>query len=222
MLTVNKKELFLKRFLYVCAAIYVLTLAAGFYMNFVKKDYEALGMTLVACITPLIVPIGFKLLKLKPVYEIYIISTIFVYFASLIGSGFGWYSYFGFDKVLHFTSGWFVTTLAVILYFAIRKTNAFEEKKYFTLFLVFINAVNIAVAELWEFYEYAMLIFFNNDCINHYSQGVHDTITDCLCATFAGILLTIMIVRYYKSGKSNFFVNVYEKFYVRNIEKKDV
>ncbi len=87
MLTVNKKELFLKRFLYVCAAIYVLTLAAGFYMNFVKKDYEALGMTLVACITPLIVPIGFKLLKLKPVYEIYIISTIFVYFASLIGSG---------------------------------------------------------------------------------------------------------------------------------------
>lgn len=218
----NKKEKFLKRFLYVCIAAYIVTLVIGFYVNFIRQDYEALGMTFVACITPLIIPIGFKVLKLKPVYEIYIISTIFVYFASLIGSGFHWYSYFGFDKVLHFSSGWFVTTLAVILFFSISKSNHFRDKKDYIIFLIFINAVNIAIAEVWEFYEYAMLIFFNNDCINHYSQGVHDTITDCLCATLAGIILTFMIVRYYKTGKSNFFVNVYEKFYVRNIEKKDI
>ena len=42
---------------------------------------------------------------------------------------------------------------------------------------------NMAVAQLWEFYEYVMLIFFKNDCINHYTQGVHDSNTDMLCAT---------------------------------------
>ena len=62
-----------------------------------------------------------------------------------------------------------------------------------------------------------MLVFFNNDCINHYSQGVHDTITDVMCATLAGILLTLLIIRYHKTGKGNFFTNVYEKFYERNI-----
>ena len=95
-----------------------------------------------------------------------------------------------------------------------------QDKKDYHVFLVFINAVNIAVGEIWEFYEYAMLIFFNNDCINHYSQGVHDTITDVLCATVAGILLTLLIMRYHKTGKGNFFTNVYEKFYERNIAGK--
>ena len=112
------------------------------------------------------------------------------------------------------------TTVAVILFFFIRKSNTFPEKKDFTLFLVFINAVNIAIGEIWEFYEYAMLIFFDNDCINHYTQGVHDTITDVMCATVGGILLTLLIVRYYKSGKSNFFTNVYEKFYERDIKPR--
>lgn len=75
----------------------------------------------------------------------------------------------------------------------------------------------MAVAQLWEFYEYAMLIFFKNDCINHYTQGVHDSITDMLCAAVAGICLTVFLVLYYKNGRRSFFVNIYEKFYDRNI-----
>ena len=217
---INKRERFLKRLLYGCAAVYIITLFLALYHNFLVKDYNALGMGFVAMLTPLIVPVLFKVLHFQPVYEIYIISTVFTYFASLIGSSFHWYSLTGFDKVLHFSSGWMFTTVAVILFFFIRKSNTFPEKKDFTLFLVFINAVNIAIGEIWEFYEYAMLIFFDNDCINHYTQGVHDTITDVMCATVGGILLTLLIVRYYKSGKSNFFTNVYEKFYERNIKPR--
>ena len=216
----KRRVILLKRILYICAAVYIVTLLYAFYHNYTVRDMNALGMTFVAVLTPLIVPVAFKLLHFKPVYEIYIVSTIFTYFASLIGSSYHWYSYLGFDKVLHFSSGWFITTLAVILYFYLKKTNEFPDKKDYHVFLVFINAVNIAVGEIWEFYEYAMLIFFNNDCINHYSQGVHDTITDVLCATVAGILLTLLIMRYHKTGKGNFFTNVYEKFYERNIAGK--
>lgn len=212
-----RKEVFLKKILRICIVIYVITLVYALYHNFSIQDWEAFGMGLVAMITPLIVPVAFKIFHLQPVYEIYIVSTIFTYFASLLGSSYHWYSYFGFDKVLHFSSGWFATTLAVILYFYIKKSNTFKNKKEYTIFLIFINAVNLAVAELWEFYEYGMLIFFNNDCINHYSQGVHDSMTDMLCAACAGIILTLLIVRYYKTGKGNFFISVYEKFYQRNI-----
>lgn len=216
-----KKEQLLRRILILCTLIYGVTLIIAYVHTIRIKDYGTLGMTFVATLTPLIVPVCFRLLKLKPVYEIYIIAIVFIYFASLIGSSYHWYSYTGFDKVLHFSSGWFVTTLAVILFFAIRKSNRFAEKKDFTIFLLFINAVNMAVGELWEFYEYAMLIFFNNDCINHYTQGVHDTITDVMCATVGGFLLTLLIIRYDKTGKSNFFTNVYEKFYKRNIAHED-
>ena len=215
-----RHEKTLKKILYVCIFIYVITTLYALYHNFTIKDYGTLGMTAVAIVTPLIVPVAFKVFHFKPVYEIYIVSTIFVYFASLIGSSYHWYSYLGFDKVLHFCSGAFVMTLAVILFFFIRKSNMIEKKEDKIIFLIFINAVNMAVALLWEFYEYAMLIFFNNDCINHYSQGVHDTITDMMCATVAGILLTLCIVRYMKSGKGNFFTDVYEKFYRRNIANR--
>lgn len=216
----QQKEMLLKKVLYACIAVYAVTLLYAVYHNVKLQDDGALGMTLVAALTPLIIPAAFRLLHFTPVYEIYIVSTIFTYFASLLGSSFHWYSYTGFDKVLHFSSGWFITTLAVILYFCLKKTNQFPDKRDYHVFLVFINAVNIAVGELWEFFEYAMLIFFNNDCINHYSQGVHDTITDVMCATTAGILLTLLIMRYHTYGKRNFFTNVYEKFYERNIAGK--
>lgn len=217
----NKHEVMLKRLHYLFALIYLVTLVFAFYKNIQAKDMEALGMSVVAIFTPLIVPCAFALFKWKPVYEIYIISTVFTYFASLIGSSFHWYSYTGFDKVLHFSSGWMFTTVAVILYFFIKKSNHFQDKKEFTIFLVFINAVNMMIAEIWEFYEYAMLIFFNNDCINHFTQGVHDSITDVMCATVAGILLTMLIIRYYAHQKSNFFIEVYEKFYQRNISHEN-
>lgn len=216
----DKKEALLKRGFHICVCIYVITLIFSFYRGITQEDWNAVGMSFVAILTPLIVPVAFKLFHFKPVYEIYIVSTVFTYFASLIGSGFHWYSYMGFDKVLHFSSGWFITTLAVILYFYLKKSNQFQDQRDYHVFLVFINAVNIAIGEIWEFYEYAMLIFFDNDCINHYSQGVHDTITDVMCATLAGILLTLLIIRYHKTGKGNFFTNVYEKFYERNIAYK--
>lgn len=213
----KKHEKLLKRVLYVCVAIYALTAAYALYHNYLIKDMGTLGMTFVALLTPLIIPVLFKLFHFKPVYEIYIISTIFVYFASLIGSSYHWYSYLGFDKALHFCSGAFAMTIAAILYFIIKKSNQLPEKSDKIIFVIFINTVNMAIALIWEFYEYAMLIFFNNDCINHHSQGVHDSITDMLCATAAGLLLTILIVRYLKTGKGNFFTDIYEKFYKRNI-----
>lgn len=208
----------LKKLCSICAMLYIVTLLFSFYYNWQIQDKEALGMGVVAIFTPLIVPVGFRIFRFKPVYEIYIISTIFIYFASLIGSTFHWYSYPGFDKVLHFSSGVFATIIAVILFYIIRKTNEFQNKQDWKLMLVFINAVNLAIAVIWEFYEYAMLIFFNNDAINHYTQGVHDSMTDMLVACIGGLLMTFIIARAHKKKKENFFTNIYQKFYILNIK----
>ena len=149
-------------------------------------------LAFVAVLTPCIVPLIFKLCHWNVVYEIYILSNVFTYFASVWGGALDAYRLYGFDKALHFSSGWLITTAAVILYFTIKGDRKFQSKREFAIFLIFINAVNMAVAQLWEFYEYVMLIFFKNDCINHYTQGVHDSITDMLCATVAGIGLTVL------------------------------
>ena len=216
----DKQNEVLKKVLYGFILIYVVTTLYGFYINYQAQDMNALAMGAVACITPLIVPLLFTLCKFKPVYEIYIINIVFVYFASLIGSSFHGYSILGFDKALHFSSGLMFTIVAMMLFMIVKKVKHITNKEDYTLFLIFINAVNLAIAVLWEFYEYAMLIFFNNDCINHYTQGVHDSMTDMLCAFVGGILITVLVMRGYKKKKQTFILNLCEKFYGSNIEPR--
>lgn len=215
----NKAEQRLRYVLYSLIAAYIITVLIGFYLNYQAHDTNALGMVFVACITPLIVPLVFKLLHLTPVYEIYICNILFVYFASLIGSGFHGYSQPGFDKVVHFFSGLLFTIVSMLIFMMIKKVSRISNREDYHLFLLFMNTANLAIAVCWEFYEYAMLIFFNNDCINHYTQGVHDSITDMLCAFVGGLLITAFTIHAYRHHKNNFITNLCEKFYRLNINK---
>ncbi|MEF9962218.1 MAG: DUF2238 domain-containing protein [Erysipelotrichaceae bacterium] len=211
----------LKKILSLCVLIYMITLAYAFYDNIIDQDMNGVAMSFVATMCPLIVVIAFKIFRFKPIEEIYIISTAFCYFASLIGSCLGGYSILYFDKVVHLCSGIFATLLALILFSAIKRCKKARTKEDYHLLIVFINAFNLAVAVFWEFYEYAILIFFNNDAIHHYTQGVHDTITDMLSAFLGGLFITYWVIRHYQSGKDNFFTNISEKFYEINLKKDE-
>lgn len=196
--------------------IYVITSIIGFYINYVNNDSTALFMGVVALITPWIIPGIFKLFKLIATDEIYIINLVFIYFASLIGSCFNGYSLPFFDKALHFSSGIFASLLAVILFCKIKKEKRINKIKDYYLFILFVNNTNLAIAMLWELYEYMMLILFNNDCINHYKTGVHDSMSDMICALIAGIIVLGLIHRYHKFGKNSFLLKLCENFYDQN------
>lgn len=205
-----------KYILRICIVIYILTSIFGFYINYVNNNSTALFMGVIALLTPWIIPGLFKLFKLTATDEIYIINIVFIYFASLIGSCFNGYSLPFFDKALHFSSGIFASLLAIILFCRIKKEKRINKIKDYHIFVLFVNNTNLAIAMLWELYEYMMLILFNNDCINHYKTGVHDSMTDMLCALVAGIIVIILIHRYHKCEKSNFLLRLCENFYEQN------
>lgn len=204
------------KLLKVSIAIYVITSIIGFVYNFQIKNMTGVGMGLVALITPLILPLALKILKLKATNEIHILNVVFVYFASLIGSCLGGYIVPYFDKVVHFFSGILFSVMAVMLYSWIKQEEKIKDQKDIYVLYLFINNTNLAVAALWEFYEYFMLIFFNNDCINHYTTGVHDSITDMLCAFVGGLFIIYLVYRYYTKGKQNFFIELHQNFYRLN------
>lgn len=209
-----------KRNLTLVACIYIATLIASFIINFETRTVNArFNMTFVAILCPLIVPVLFKLFKWQPVSEIYVINLIFCYFASLVGSCLGGYSVQYFDKVVHFGFGFCGAEIAYLLYMLLKKSSKIESIQEWHIFLVFINAVNSTMALLWEFYEYAMLVFFNNDAINHYTSGVHDTITDMLVCVLGGLIVTAFLIHAKHSGKDNFFTRLPQKFYTLNIKQ---
>lgn len=200
--------------------IYILTLIICSYLNYQSNYQYGIKMGFVAIFTPFIIPLFFKLLKWQMTYRVRIVNITFMYFASLIGSSYYGYSIPLFDKLMHFISGILTTIFAILLFCKIKQSKKITNESDYQIFLIFINALNLAIAVLWEFYEYLMLIFFNNDCIHHYSSGVHDSLTDMMCAFVAGLLITIMIIRYYRNGKSNFLISMYEEMYDLNLDEK--
>lgn len=193
----NKKTNFIyKSFI----LIYLISLVYAFYLNWGGKYFS---MTIVACLTPFIMPLLMKLLKIEVPQEFYIINIIFVYFASLWGSCLGGYHLPYFDKFTHFFSGIIFCEIAYIFY----KHFLPNEKRKFLMF-IFINALNAMIALFWEFYEYALLIFFNYDAINHYSTGIHDSITDMLVAVIGSFILSLYLTHYDQRNDNHFFIKL--------------
>lgn len=196
----------------VLIVLYLLASAAGFVINFQKGDLQAVGMGVVALLTPWIVPLLLRLSGLQMTREVWVLDLVFVFFASLVGSCFGGYGVFLFDKVLHFCSGLLMTTFGAILYTMLtqgQKQSGAGERWLFVLFLLFLD---LGIAVLWEFFEYFMLVVFQNDCIHHYDSGVHDSITDMLCAFVSGLYVTVQFYRWRKGGKEGYFVRLCNRF----------
>ena len=180
--------------------IYLIFSSLRFLSNWGGKYFS---MTIVACLTPFIMPLLMKLLKIEVPQEFYIINIIFVYFASLWGSCLGGYHLPYFDKFTHFFSGIIFCEIAYIFY----KHFLPNEKRKFLMF-IFINALNAMIALFWEFYEYALLIFFNYDAINHYSTGIHDSITDMLVAVIGSFILSLYLTHYDQRNDNHFFIKL--------------
>lgn len=204
----NKKLDFIFKF---CIFIYILTLVYAFVVNWQGRYFK---MTFVACLTPFIMPGVMRVIKVKVSQEFHIINIIFVYFASLWGSCLGGYSTPYYDKFTHCASGVVIAELAYILY----KHYLRNDHRHMLMFL-FVNAVNAMVALFWEFYEYALLVFFQYDAIRNVT-GVHDTITDMFVAVIGGIILSLYLLRYDQSPKEHFFVSLERKIYQLNHSKE--
>lgn len=190
-----------------CIIIYIVALLYAFYQNWMKQYF---GMTFVACLTPFIMPLFMKLIKVKVPQEFYLINIVFVFFASLWGSCLGGYSTPYFDKFTHCASGVVFTELFYMLY----KFYLRNDKRKSLMFL-FVNSLNATVALLWEFYEYALFVFFNYDAIRN-STGVYDTMTDMLVAFIGGLILSFYLLKYDQDQNEHFFVSLERKMYLLN------
>lgn len=215
----DKKERVAKRSVIGLYVAYYLVLIYAFYRNAKMNDMTAFMLGFVAMLTPWIVPVVFRLFKLKRIAEIDILNIIFVFFASIVGSCLSGYAMPYFDKVVHFASGLLLCQVSYMLYSLITKRRepvSLEERR---LVLCFSFVCNGFIALLWEFYEYAMLVFFNYDCIKHFSTGVHDSLTDMLAGTLGGLVMCFFFYQSFRKNKENFFTRLHNHFYDANVKK---
>ena len=206
-----------KRRIILAYCCYFIGCAMSFAINFeTMHQSNRFWMTFAAIGSISIVPIFLKVFHFKGVEEIHYINVVFCFFAALIGSCFGGYGVKYFDKWVHFGFGFIGIELSAMLFFLLYRDNELIEQRIKRIFIIFINAVNVMMAVFWEFYEYALLVFFKNDAVNHYTTGVHDTMTDMVVCTLGGLIVTIFWMSYLQKGKQNYFSRLVERMYLLN------
>lgn len=193
--------------------LYIITIVFSFYQAWDEK--EKFFMIFLSCLLPFVFPVCFYLKRVDMTIDLKLINIIFIYFASLIGSNLGGYDTYFYDKVIHFSSGIIVIGMAYIFYQGVI-TKSLQSYIHPIFLYIFLNAVNLGIGTLWEFFEYLMLILFNNDCIRHYATGVHDSMTDLLCCFLGGILFSIVLYVSHKKSHQTMIDRIVQRFYSAN------
>lgn len=130
----------------------------------------------------------FRKFKLNVNDLIELIFLIFILLAQLLGSILHFYGIiYWYDSFMHYISGILTSFLALILLVLFHKYN--EKDKTFNI--IFIIALTLMVAGLWEIFEFAMDSLLGGDAQKVIETGVTDTMKDIICALLGSMLFSL-------------------------------
>ena len=140
-----------------------------------------------------VIPVMLLPIFIKKIFKIDISETTifayltFVFLAHLLGSIYNFYSLFSwYDKFTHFLSGILTSILSLIILdkFKIKKSKIFN--------IIFIIAITLSIASLWEFYEFTCDNLFIKDAQKVIKTGVDDTMLDMIAAFIGSVIFSII------------------------------
>ena len=181
--------------------------------------YHQLGYLALTIATSLIAPSAVHLFKLKNSWGILFWVQLFITVSMIWGHTLNGYALMGFDKVLHFSSGVMICYGITGFYCWMKKQWKETTMRDFILKCISIQGINMMIAFLWEVFEFACLVFFDIDAINHYTQGVYDTMTDMIVCFLGGCLFLWLLWRHQRKNKKNILITSLEEFYLSNFNE---
>lgn len=137
--------------------------------------------------------------KIKIPPEMEFLYLLFIMFAQVLGSMMKLYDLiFVYDKIVHFTSGILSAFIGLYLLMIFKK----YDKKSIVFNAIFILFTSLALAALWEIFEFSCDTILGNDAQRVISTGVNDTMIDIIMAFLASILVTLLYLYEETNNKS--------------------
>lgn len=175
----------------------ILIYSICFILFLVKTDLFKLSLTVFCLISTFVL---YKLHQKNSsllTNNLYLITNLFIFFSTLLGSVFGFYSINHFDDFLHIWSGFISCSIAysIIVNF---KVLDFSNKHHILLLCIFVFMFNMGIASLWEIMEFLLDTFLGT---HTQAGGLEDTVIDMIDAFIGGIIMTAYTAK--KSYKLN-------------------
>lgn len=160
-----------------------------------SDDRYHLLLCLFAPAIPLAVILIFRVLKLRFTWHLNLIILGFIMLAYMIGSCVDLYhSVPGYDKFVHAMSGAFISLLTCVAYYFIKPSHSIEAIDA-RLLPVFVFTGSMAIAGLWEIWEYLMSGLTGQDLQFVAATGVSDTIQDMICCLIGTVAFLPSAIR---------------------------
>ncbi len=182
-----------------CLIIIITSLISLFYgvKNIITNDiYEML-----ICLS--IIPIMFlpyiikRLFKIKINDSIIFMYLIFIFFAHFLGSIINLYNSIKYyDRIAHLISGILTSFGALIILILFKHYN--PKKIIFSI--IFIFSFSLAIAGLWEVFEFSFDKLFDKDAQHVRTTGVNDTMFDIIAAFLGTSLFSVLYACEEKTG----------------------
>ena len=118
-----------------------------------------------------------------------IIFLVFLFISSILGSLFHFYEFIDyFDKIAHLLSGIITAILGIII---IKKWRI-KSKHQLAFEIIFMNVLSLAIAGVWEIYEFIASGVLDSDLQRVGESGVTDTMHDIIIATVGSLMVSAM------------------------------
>lgn len=162
---------------------------------------EVLVFSFVSAITIFLITIfRFKVPLLVEFFFVF-----FVFLSTFLGTTLNFYeTFFWWDKMLHFFSGFLLVLFGVFVFYKLSPTFYYDQSLFLVLFVCFLFSSSLA--GFWELFEYFMDVLF----VDLYMQkGLDDTILDMLYAKIASVITCIFLYKYInRIGKKKFLIKL--------------
>jgi len=174
----------------------ILTLGYNYFFGSEEKIYR-ICLTLG---TILITRFIFSKIFLKESKFSYYCILAFIFSFMYVGNILNIYTVISFyDKILHLVSGVVIGLIGFIIFVYFNKENIQNIKVCFAI--VFIMSFSIALAGVWEIWEFTTDLLFG---FNSQNNSLVDTMLDIICGTIGGIISLIPPILYLKNKNNNF------------------
>lgn len=183
-------------------------LNSGFLLQMILSGhYGRIFVTLSLYLTVWVPAIVRATFKVKIPEHMEFVYLIFLFFAQFLGSVVNLYAnVYWFDSFNHFVSGILTAIFSVAFLFWMQKYNV----KDIRFNIIFMIIFSLAIASLWEFFEFTSDRIFGGDTQKVLETGVVDTMKDMIVA-FLGAVLTSIYYGYEKTSCKKQFFYRYEK-----------
>lgn len=182
-------------------------LLVGLVLFVFRRDWENVFLTTLVVLLTLAPVFARRRYRLFIPPEFQLVAAVFVFLSLFLGSAADfYYRYWWWDVVLHTGSGFLLGMVGFIAVFVLNHTDRLPEgiKPGFVCFFGVTFAVFLGV--VWEIFEFVMDLLGD---FNMQSQetGVHDTMHDLIVDTIGAVIVGLMGLAYFRTGRYSFLAD---------------